>query len=126
MADLGDANALPWRAWVDIGRKLYFEPIDVTPVYQERPGGLHLYNGEKVTVPWLVRPGVVRDMTYPIGRDEPGSFLSDCRDTWIEEVEVSAKGELVLSPEAVDDVDVLEAQNNYAQQINEKDFDLSD
>jgi len=54
-----------------------------------------LFENKSATVPvnpYLVTPGVVRDVGYPIGGQEHGSWLEDLRDFFIEEVEVSQDG----------------------------------
>ncbi|MBN1535183.1 MAG: hypothetical protein JW908_00520 [Anaerolineales bacterium] len=54
-----------------------------------------LFESESAIVPinpYLVAPGVVRDISYPVGGQEHGSWLDDLRDFFIDEVEVSLDG----------------------------------
>jgi hypothetical protein len=113
----GDASGNPWRLYVDVGRKVYYEQIVTTPKYYLFDGGLRSSIGESVGVfPWLVRPAVVRDSTYPVTRAETGSFLSDARDMWIPEVEVDAHGNIMPKTDLFDEGDILAAQAKLEQE----------
>lgn len=111
MAELGDSNGDPWRLYCDAGRRVYYEKMSATPRY-------YLLNGRIVdrlsaasgAAPWLLRPAVVRDMDYPAGRTEPGSWLGDARDVYIEEFEVDEAGTVTPKPALYSEVETLNAQ----------------
>lgn len=60
--------------------------------------------------PWMVRPGVVRDMTYQFGHYEEGSWFQDARDFYLSEVEVSLRAGVILKTEVFDESEILAAQ----------------
>ncbi len=111
LAGLGDSSGDPWRAWVDVDRKLHYQAVDLSPRYYLREGGIYDSAGGRVAVnPWAVRPGVVRDLAYPVRRSERGSSLSDARDQFVEEIEVSADGSISMSTAIFDEAGMLAAQ----------------
>ena len=68
------------------------------------------------TPAWYLRPAVVRDMSYrPPSRVEPGSFLLDPRDIYVEEVQAQADGSASLSTSLFDKSDLLANQFDYLQ-----------
>jgi hypothetical protein len=111
LAGLGDSSGDPWRAWVDVDRKLHYAEVDLSPRYYLRDGRLYDTAGGRVSVnPWSLRPGVVRDMSYPVRRSEPGSMLEDARDLYVEEIEVTAGGAVSLKTALFDESEILAAQ----------------
>ena len=68
------------------------------------------------TPPWMLRPAVMRDMSYrPAARSEPGSFLDDPRDIYVEEVEVTPSGAVSLRTSLFDKSDLLANQLDYLE-----------
>ncbi|MDD5367454.1 MAG: hypothetical protein PHQ40_00350 [Anaerolineaceae bacterium] len=118
---LGDAGGAPWRLFVDQGRFLNYQKIETAPAYSLRGGQLVAISGEDITSsidPWRLRPGVVRDMDYPVKKNEFGAWLSDARDFYVSEVEVSMADEKpVLKTELFDESQILAAQNQYRKQL---------
>lgn len=114
LAGLGDASAIPWTLQVQPGRTVDYRPLSTTPRYYLRNGALYdkLAAPQPVT-PWKLKPGVIRDMTYPGTRAEPGSFLTDVRDSYVEEIEVTAEGNVILKTALYNQADLLSAQLNY-------------
>ena len=111
LAGLGDSAGDPWRAWVDVDRKLHYQEIDLAPRYFLREGGVYDTAGSRLAVnPWALRPGVVRDMAYPVRRAERGSSLTDARDQLVEEIEVGADGAISLKTAIFDEAGLLAAQ----------------
>jgi hypothetical protein len=111
LVELGDSGGDPWRAWVDAGRELHYQEIDLAPRYYLRGGDLYdIMEFNTQISPWKVRPGVVRDLTYPVSRAERGSMLDDARDLYVSEVEVSASGGLSLKAGELDEVEIISAQ----------------
>jgi hypothetical protein len=108
---LGDASGNPWSLRVDVGRKAYYEQFDVTPKYFLLHGGLRDSLGSRMDIkPWLLRPGVVRDAQYPVRRSEPGNFLADVRDMYVEELEVDSGGAISLRTNIFSEAAILDAQ----------------
>jgi hypothetical protein len=128
---LGDAAGNPWRLYVDQGRKLNYEPVDNKPAYHLRNGNLVSLAGENTDQvdPWRIKPSVVRDMDYPVKRNELGAWLLDARDFYVNEVEVSmATGVPTLKTELFSENDILTAQDHYRktlEQLAKKDTQTS-
>jgi hypothetical protein len=118
-AGLGDASGNPWRFYVDNDRRANYQMIDTTPVYYLRGGRLFASaGGSQEIVPWIVKPGVARDMNYPISRSEYGGWLPDARDFYIEEVEAGPGG-LSLKTELFEESEILAAQQAYEQALED-------
>lgn len=109
--DLGDTSGNPYRLYVTPDRYLMYKQIDTTPRYYLRYGGVYDSAGSTTNVlPWLVQPGVFRDMSFTVARSEEGSWLSDARDIYVDEVEVDADGDLTLKTELFSEGDLLAEQ----------------
>jgi hypothetical protein len=69
----------------------------------------------------FVRPGVLRDLTYPAGYIDPKSLFLDSRDVWIEEIEVDQDGRITLKPGEFDRAAILGASAafRYAEPTGE-------
>ena len=111
---LGDTTSRPWQLHVDAERRVYYRAANLTPRYYLRRGAVYdsLSSPHPVT-PWLVRPAVIRDMANPVRHTEPGSFLTDARDAYVDEVEAYGDGRLVLKTNLFDETDLLAAQLDY-------------
>lgn len=121
LTEQGDANGNPWRFYVDKGRRAHYGQIDTTPQYYLRDGELYSASGgAPQDNPWLVRPGVIRDMSYPFRRKELGAWLSDGRDFLASEIEVGTGSGLVLKTELFEESELLAAQNEYAARVQAK------
>jgi len=127
MADLtalGDENGAPWRLYVDQGRYLNYRMIDTTPAYSMRGGQVVAISGEDITSsidPWRMRPAVVRDMDYPVKKTEYGAWLTDARDFYVTEIEVSmAEEKPVLKTELFDEDEILATQQQYRKQLEQE------
>lgn len=78
---------------------------------------LYTTSGAKVSVsPWQVRPGVVRDLGYPVGGQQYLAYLDDNRDFIADEVEASSDG-VSLRTWLFDDADLIEAQSEYQAEL---------
>jgi hypothetical protein len=111
LAALGDSSGNPWAAWVDAGRLLHYRQLDTDPRYYLRGGAVYDQLSDRSAVePWTIWPVVVRDISYPVSRADPGSFLADSRDIWIDEVEVYGTGAVSLKVGGMGETDILEAQ----------------
>lgn len=89
LAEFGDGTD-PWRLWCDANSRIWYQPAENTVLYEYHGRNKGLTDTEGNKNPWLVKPGVVRDVTnhrktIPI----PGSFLADGRDSWVLEVEMA-------------------------------------
>jgi len=102
---------LPARAYVDNGRLFVYEKMDVEPRYYMRGSQLYDHVGAQDAVsPWAIRPGVVRDMNYPVRRQDYNSIFADARDSYVDEVEVSADGAISLRSTEFSEADVWRAR----------------
>lgn len=110
---LGDATPSPWQFQVGGGGTVYYRAIDIAPLYYLRQGGLYSRVGSRTQLnPWMVQPGVARDVAYPVRRGEPGNpWLQSAADIWIEEIEIGIDSELILKPGEMDsEAELLAAQ----------------
>lgn len=116
LAELGDASGNPWRIYTDTDRQVYYEQVDVTPQYYLINGKLYDRGfGGAVVDPWRVRPGVVRDLSYPVQKTEYDGWLSDSRDFYVSDVSCGTGAGLVLKTDiSGGELDVLAAQAEYA------------
>ena len=73
-------------------------------------------SGRVAVNPWALRPGVVRDMGYPVQWSEPGSMLEDARDLYVEEVEVTADGTGSLKAALFDESEMLAVQAGFQEE----------
>jgi len=88
--DDGSGDYVPARAWVGTNQLLHYAKVDTTPHYFIRADGIFdSLGGHVASSNWTMRPAVFRDMVYPRRYAEPGSFLADTRDIWVEEVEMA-------------------------------------
>ena len=117
LAALGDSTGYPWSLEVDTGRLVHYRPVDRTPRYYLK--GAQVFDNltaHTPAPPWTLRPAVMRDMSYrPAVRSEPGSFLDDPRDIYVEEVEVAASGGVSLRTSLFDQSDLLANQFDYLE-----------
>lgn len=115
VVELGDTSGNPWQFWVDIDRRCYYQQIDTTPRYYLRNGELYDNRGGRVANnPWMLRPAVVRDASYPVtGRQEYSGWLEDSRDMYVEEIEVDADGEYTLKFQLYDEADIAAQAAEY-------------
>ena len=106
--DLGDTSGNPYRLYVQNDRNVIYEQIDTAPRYYLRSGSVYDSIGAQVAVdPRLVQPAVVRDMAYTMGRSEYGSWLSDARDIYVDEVQVDENDNLTMKTELYTEGDIL-------------------
>lgn len=115
---LGDANGAPWRFYVDNDRRANYQLIGTTPEYFLRGGKVYAAaGGSQEIAPWIVRPAVVRDMSYPVSKWDYSGWLGDARDFYIEEVEAGPGG-LVLKTELFEEGEIMAAQAAYQSQLD--------
>ena len=95
-----------------LGRR---ERIDITPRYYLRRGQVYdTLTAATPTPPWTLKPAVVRDMSYPRpSRTEPGSFLTDPRDIYVEQIQANFAGQVSLRTSLFDKSDLLANQFDY-------------
>ena len=90
LIQLGDYDGNSWRGWVGLDNLFNYEPINTNPRYYIRKSGIYdTMAGNTPSNPWLMQPGVFRDMTYRPSATEPGSFLGSVQDMYVEEVEMA-------------------------------------
>lgn len=78
----------PWHVYVAIGRRGLLKPVSFSPKYYLQKGELRNSLNGPIVNPYLVVPGVVRDVAYPSGADDPDSPYEDARDFFMSEVVV--------------------------------------
>jgi hypothetical protein len=114
---LGDTSDNPWRFYVSADQRANYMVIDTTPSYYLRGGKLYASAGGSQEIePWIVTPNVVRDMSYPVKKQDYAGWLADARDFYIEEVEAGPGG-LSLQTELFEESALLAAQQSYEQSM---------
>lgn len=114
LAEMGDPDNAPWLVAVYNGRRLNYEQADSAPQLYWRGPQQGVTGGTGAINPWLVRPGVLRDLTSTITSARPGAFLEEARDVLVDEVEMSQGRERpVLKPGGFDPLAVLRAKDQY-------------
>lgn len=117
LTDLGDASANPYWIYVHNDRQVVYEIIPETPRYFMHSGRIYeTAGGSSLADPWKIKPGVFRDLTYPVRKTEIGGWLDDVRDFYVSEVEVGTGAGLVLKTEIFEEAEILAAQAEYAAQ----------
>jgi len=109
MTALGDGTSV-YTLKVIPGRGVVYAPLDTTPQYYILPGGIFQRIGANQTVnPWLLQPGIYRDMRYPVGGVplDGATIYEDIRDILVEEVEVSQEGNVTLKTAAFEESELL-------------------
>ena len=84
----GAGNGSYWRVYVRPGRVAVFEEVDFSPKYYLQGGELRSSLNGPIVDPYLVVPGIVRDVAYPRGAPYPNSPYQDRRDFMMDEVVV--------------------------------------
>lgn len=117
----GNADGDPFRLWVDTGRKVHYKKIDTAPVYYYRDGELYSGAGSsKVVNTRLVRPAVIRDMQYLVGKKTRSTWLTDARDFYMMELEVQSDGALIMKPGIYDESEILAAALEEQKRLDAK------
>lgn len=90
LTSLGDASGNLYRMYVENGRRIHYKQVSKTPEYYIVQGQVvtSLAQDRRTLNPYQVKPGVFRDMDWPISIQEPGSYLTDARDMIVEEISV--------------------------------------
>ena len=111
LAALGDSSGDPWRVWVDVGRRLHYQAIELAPRYYVRGDRIYETAGGRAEAnPWLMRPAVIRNLNYPTRRSEQGSSFADSRDQYVSELEVTAEGAVSFQTETFDESAIIMGQ----------------
>jgi hypothetical protein len=114
LAQMGDADGAPWIATVYNGRALHYERADNRPTLFWGGSERGVTAGAGRGNPWLMRPGVMRDLTGLVASGRPGAFLQQARDTWVDEVEMAqGQDKPQLRPGGYDPRAILAAQAQY-------------
>jgi len=109
VADLSDLNDDPRHIFVDIGRRFTYQKIETSPSYYLRQDAIYSSIGGRVAInPYHLRPGVVRDIAYPVGGQEYSGWLESAQDIYVEEVEVDEDGEVSLKYHLYDEAELLQ------------------
>jgi hypothetical protein len=118
LASLGISD-VPARFYVDNDRRAFYRTIDTDPAYYLRDGVFYTSAGGTTAAnPWSLKPGVVRDMDYPIKKTEYGAWLQDARDFYISEFEVSDAGVFYKTDE-FDESELLANQQRYEKMLED-------
>lgn len=118
LVDLGDGTD-PWWLQVGNGRSVLYEKIPASePLYYLRGGEIFATSGgSKKVDPWQIKPGVYRDITYPVRSNEFGGWLAKANDFYVSEVEVGTHNGLVLKTDAFEESDLLAANAEYRARL---------
>jgi hypothetical protein len=117
LCDLGDADGNPYRFYVDNDRRANYQQISITPEYYLRGGKLYASaGGSQEIAPWVVKPNVMRDMSYPVSRWNYAGWLNDARDIYVDEIEAGPGG-LVIKTDLFEESELFAAQAAYQNSL---------
>jgi hypothetical protein len=104
----GNGNDV-WALSVEAGRRVFYRPVSIEPrYYLSADGNWNLRGGTSAHVsPRKVTPGVVRDMSYPIGHKGVGMLL-DGRDFFADEIRVNENGLLDFRTTSLTEANLME------------------
>jgi hypothetical protein len=104
----GNGNDV-WALSVEAGRRVCYRAVEVEPIYYlSADGNWNLRGGTSAHVsPRKVLPGVVRDMSYPIGHRGVGMLL-DGRDFFADEIRVNENGLLDFRTASLTEANLME------------------
>ena len=120
LIELGDASGNPYRIYCDNDRIVNYEQISTSVDYHLRGGTLYLgVGGIAEANPFMVKPGIVRDLTYPVRMTESGAWLADLRDFYIDEVEAGDTG-LTLKTDLFEESEIMMAQEIYENMLDRR------
>lgn len=112
LAALGDGSYNPWRFYVDNDRLANYDIILQDPQYYIHNGIITNTAGVSVAIDsWAVKPGIFRDLDYPVDRPTINSWLLDERDFYVEEVEYGDNLEMpIFKSSEFEESEVMAAQ----------------
>lgn len=104
----GNGNDV-WALSVEAGRRVCYRAVEVEPKYYlSADGNWNLRGGTSAHVsPRKVVPGVVRDMSYPIGHKGVGMLL-DGRDFFADEIRINENGLLDFRTASLTEANLME------------------
>jgi hypothetical protein len=113
---LGDSTAVPWTLAARAGRVVDYKPVATAPAYYLKNGAVYdTIVAARPARPWTLKPAVVRNLDYIAAGTETGSFLTNPRDSWIEELEVDAGGAVTLKTSLFGSTDLLQSELSYLE-----------
>lgn len=121
LTDFGDENGTPYWIYADLGGRVIYEPIPTEPRYFLRDGKYYSTAGGQMEVnPWQMRPGVVRDLSYPMRQTEYNPWLQDVRDFYVSGWDIGVNTGIVPQIEEYAQDEILAAQLNYQAQLERR------
>lgn len=89
----GDTSGNVWRLYIDGERNAIYEQLPTTPLYHLRGNQFYHAGGGRTAINgWQMRPGVVRDLSYPVSNADSDHWFDDQRDFILEEVVMGPNG----------------------------------
>lgn len=115
LVSLGDVNGNLYRIWVENNRRVHYRQVSKIPEYYIFQGNIvtSMAQDRRSVNQFQVKPGVFRDMDWPITRQDPGSYLTDARDMIIEEVSVGKNSGLSWSSLEFSEAAQIQQQKEY-------------
>lgn len=121
LLEVGDGAGGLWRAWVGNDRRLSYERVSTTPNYYIKGGQVFRGSGQGMALNlYKIKPGVYRDIEYPVRRQEYGSWYEQAGDFITEEISVGDRSGLTWSALDFSDVEQLAAVQEYEQMLEDE------
>ena len=94
VVEAGDGDGRQWRCFIDVGRRLVYEPVNFAPELSMSAGIIYRRLGNRQAQnPRLIRAmQVVRNYDFPDRSSLPGTQLEQRNDSLLESVTVGADG----------------------------------
>lgn len=92
--ETGNGESQTWRLYMTANRTAVFETIPADPLYAIS-NGVFVHsraNRTPVTNPYIITPGVIRDLDSPQRLGDSGGFFVDPRDFMLDEITVGPNG----------------------------------
>lgn len=123
LVSVGDTDGDPYSFMVGNNRLAYYGQIDTNPSYYLRDGKIHASPaGNSPADIWRVRPGVIRDMDYPVTRTYSGGWLNNIRDFYAYEIDSGIDSGLTIKTEIFDESELLISLASFIKQ-NEREHE---
>ena len=123
LARLGDSSGNNYKIFCGPNRVVSYEAVETTPTRYYKEGGIYAAmsaQAESKQNPWLVRPAMVRDLSWPIKRVLYDQFYEQSNDIYMETVEMGQESGFTWRTERFDEAELLNRQREYERWLSKQ------